>query len=157
MIPQVLSSFISLVAATEPPSVRFGTFQDQGQSIQRVRYQVDTSSNRVKLLVELQFPTEGDEDGRGQVERAVPGLSYDAATREVRLQLDGTTSVCATLTHESLFGPNWHTLVATGRCEVVAKRQVIFVDDGLTLQPRRVQTFELVVKPDRPATALRGT
>jgi hypothetical protein len=143
----VVVSFTAVLAfAAAPAAVRLGTFEDRGQSLLGHHYEIDVASGRARLVLELVLPTQGDEPSRSELVPTVQGLSYDAASHQVRWVHEGQTTVCANLTRESALGTAWHSVEATGHCAVTTTRRHAAKDDGFTVTQAPVQDFDLVAR-----------
>jgi hypothetical protein len=138
-------SLSALSAEPVGPTVRIGTFEDWGQTVRGVKYEVDPARGRVRLVIALQFSSP-DDDGRGELTRQVAGLRYDAERRQVLLERDGLSAVCATLTNESAVGSRWRSVEDSGHCTVATTRRRIMKDDGLETSEQLVQDLDLVVR-----------
>lgn len=89
----------------------------------------------------------GDDFDRRTLRARVEGLSYDAHTREIVYSDDGLRLVCARVTSSRFLFTSRTHVMATGRCQLLARVESRMDDNGFERERNEHLVVELTIAP----------
>jgi hypothetical protein len=106
-------------------------------------FEVDTATNRVRIVVRYTYPDQqifASDGGVGPrpTKARVPGLKYDPESKTVIYQANGKTTVCGNLETRKSLLRTINVVQPTGLCVVSSELTKSSVDDGFNIRRFRV-------------------
>jgi hypothetical protein len=133
-----------------------GSEMTEPVSMEDYYFQVNQETGRARVVVEYMYPDQpafGLNGGRGPLPslKQIPGLMYDAESKEVVYDANGKRTVCAKLQPKRLLFWKSFYAVPTGSCTVTSSVVEQRKDNGWVISRfRRLDTY-LEVRQGTPA------